>query len=472
MPDRPNILVLLTDQLRPFELSCHGHPVVKTPNIDRLAAGGVRFEYACTSNPVCTPARSSVISGQYSRTCTGMLGCVGDPASRRCHFPDTTLAERLQTAGYDAALVGKWHIGPSPRIVGFAETVYPKVHHLNQNQLYFDGTGHSWVQEGFCPDFEVQTTQQFLRRRRERPFFLFHNLCLPHMPYFDVPDRYRRRYRPEDVLLRPNTTIGGKLYYDENAFLIYYYDHLYYREHRPDMQTLPDGYDLHALTAHYCGMIASVDEQVGQILDTLADAGLAENTIVLFTSDHGDNLGSQHLWNKISVNDEAIRIPFIVSWPGTLQPRVAREHVASLVDVAPTLLSLAVGANHRVRPQPVPPFMQGRDLSPILRGDAARIGIGEAIIENLRGELAIRTPSHLYAVMTETQHGTPLRKLTDDRFMFYDTRIDPYEMTNLAKTGEQQDVARDLRERILTWDRETPWMPGTLGGTYGQGPER
>ena len=113
--------------------------------------------------------------------------------------------------------------------------------------------------------------------------------------------------------------------------------------------------------------------------------------------------------------------------------------------------------------------MQGRDLTPILRCKTDRIGIGEAIIENLRGELAIRTPSHLYAVMTETQQGIPLRKLTDDRFMFYDTRTDPYEMTNLAKTGEQEGVAHDLRDRILAWDRGTPWMAGSMGGTYGQG---
>lgn len=460
---RPNILVIVSDQLRPFELGCHGHPVIRTPGIDRLAAGGVRFEHAVTPNPLCTPARSSLLAGQYSRTCTGMLGCVGEPEEARRHFPDATLPEVLREAGYATRLVGKWHMAPNPRLLGFDEAVYPKVTHLNRDQVYFDGLGRDWVQRGFCPDFEVDETCRFLRGAHDRPFFLFHNLCLPHMPYFDVPDRYRSRYRRGSLPLRPNTVIGDKLYHDEEAFKIYVYDYLHYREKLPWADRLPEGYDLHSLYADYAGMVAAVDEQVTSILSALDQAGLADETVVLFTSDHGDNLGSQHLWNKHSINEEAIRIPWIVSWRGRLEPRVVSGHVASLVDVAPTLVGLA-GI-------PAPGSMQGRDLQPVLRGECDRLGTGSAFVENLGGEIAIRTPTHLYGVMTSLAQGSPERVVTDTSLAFYDLTADPFEQRNLSRCGGQPELARALASQVLAWNETTPWMPGTRGGTYGQGPD-
>ncbi len=459
----PNVLILLSDQLRPFELGCHGHPVIRTPNIDRLAAGGVRFEQAVTPNPLCTPARSCLISGQYSRTCTGMLGNVGDPNEQRRQFPEPTLPELLRDAGYETRLVGKWHLGPKPMNVGFKKALYPKVDHLNSDQTYFDDTGRHWVQRGYCPDFEVAETCRFLKAPHDRPFFLLHSMCLPHMPYFDVPDRHRRRYARESLPLRPNTVRDGRLYHDEEAFKIYLYDFLHYRQKLPWADRLPEGYDLHSLYADYAGMIDAVDAQVGSILAGLEEAGLAEDTIVLFTSDHGDNLGSQHLWNKHSINEEAIRIPWILSWSGRLAGRVASRHVASLIDVVPTVLGLA-GV-------PVPATMQGRDLGPVVRGERDCIGDGAAFVENYGGEIALRTPDALYGVMTTLRPGTPERVLTDPQLAFYDLQTDPFEQRNLARTGAQTDLARDLRERVLAWDKATPWLAGTMGGTYGHGPD-
>ena len=152
-------------------------------------------------------------------------------------------------------------------------------------------------------------------------------------------------------------------------------------------------------------MIAAADEQVGQVLAALEASGQRDNTIVLFTADHGDNLGSQHLWNKHSVNEEAIRVPFIVSWPsGRLTPRVVDTHVASLADVAPTLLALAG------------------------------------------------------------------RTVTDERLMFYDLREDTYQLANLAHSDAQAATAGRLRDQAREWNTRTPWMEGSLGGTYGHGP--
>lgn len=472
MHTQPNVMIILCDQLRPFELGCYGHALVETPNIDRLATNGVRFETACTPNPVCTPARASLISGQYGRSCQGMLGNVSEPSKIRYQFPDTTLPERLsqgyideqgKSNSYHTTLTGKWHIGPHPSLLGFQQAVYPKVHHLNCNQRYYNTNGQTWIQEGYVPPFEVATSCEFmLQNKQDRPFFLYHNISLPHMPYFDVPLRFREKYRPQDMLLRPNVWRDEQMYFEETPFLIYLYDYLYYKEQRLDCQQIPPGYDLRHLYADYCGLITAVDEQVGQLMDGLEKSGQADNTIVIFTADHGDNLGSHHRWNKNSLNDEAIRIPFIVSWPAQLTPTVVETQIASLIDIAPTILGLTG--------RPIPVHMQGRNLSPILHGDAKHIGNGEAFIENLHGELGIRTLTHLFAVMTELHDGSPKRIITDDDFMFYDMREDPYQMTNLAKTGAQAEIAADLRERLLAWDAATQWMPGSLGGWYGQGP--
>lgn len=447
----PNIVVLLCDQLRPFELGCYGHEVVMTPNIDRLASQGVRFELACSSNPLCSPARASLVSGQYSRTCTGILGNVEEPGTEREHFPDPTLPELLKNLGYETMLVGKWHIGCEPGVLGFNRAIYPKVSHRNTHQTYFDETRQSMIVEGFAPDFELEITEGFLSQEHEKPFFLFHNLSLPHMPFFDVPDRFKTRYSPDEVEIRPNAYIKGKLPYDENWFKIYMYDYQYYREHEPWTNELPAGFDLRTLTALYYGMIASVDDQVGRILDCLERTGLMENTVVVFLSDHGDNLGSHGRFNKHSTNDEAIRIPFIFSWPGRLQPGVVDSCVASLVDVAPTLLSL-IG-------EQIPEYMQGRNLVSLLLDTNTAFEDDSAFIENIGGEIAIRTPTHLFACLTQEDEGELQRKVVDDEYEFFDLRNDPYQLRNLAKTGEQADVSSALKERLLHWNEVTPWLP-------------
>ena len=460
---KPNILILLSDQMRPFELGCYGHKVVSTPNIDRLAAMGVRFEHAVTNNPVCSPARAALISGQYARTCTGILGCCAEPVNERRWFPAMTLPEALRCAGYRTILTGKWHMEPRPEFVGFERAYYPLVCHRNRMQIFFDEQRRAEQVDEFAPDHEVRRSCEFIRAGHDRPWFLFHNLSLPHMPYYDVPEKWRARYAPEDLQLRPNVWRNGRIWHDEEALKIYLFDHLCTKLDLAPFLRLPEGYDIRRLYAEYCGLISCVDDQVGRLLAALEDSGQLADTIIVFTSDHGENMGSHHLWNKISVNDEALRIPFIVTWPRVLAPRVIKDQVASLVDVAPTLLGMTG--------EEVPSAMQGADLSGIMAGRNERVRNGAAFAENLHGELAIRTPSHLYAVMSRTAPKGPEREITDDCFIFNDLQADPYQMTNLAERGDQNELGCRLREEVLAWDRQTPWLAGSRGGVYGQGPQ-
>ena len=137
---KPNIVLCMCDQMRAFEVGCYGHPVVRTPNIDRLASRGTRFDLAVTNNPVCTPARASLLTGQYSRTCCGMLNNthVNPPNPKRERMLEPTVAEVCRENGYRTALIGKWHMDPQPQLVGFDHAVYPRYEHKYYEQTYYN----------------------------------------------------------------------------------------------------------------------------------------------------------------------------------------------------------------------------------------------------------------------------------------------------------------------------------------------
>ncbi len=476
---RPNVILCLSDQLRPFELGCYGNRVVRTPNIDALAERSVRFETACSPNPVCTPARSILLSGEYSRSCTGMLGNVWEPRNERRLFPHKTLPELFKEMGYRTGLIGKWHIDPHPRLLGFDEYVFPKVPHLNTDQTYFEGDGPGRIVPGFAPEFEREKLAGVLDRRGSDPFFLYYNISLPHMPFFDVPERYRELYSPDEVPLRPNVFRDGRMAYDEHWFKIYWWDYLYYRESLPGTEHLPEGFDLKKLTACYYGMVSCVDDQIGELIGMLSDRGILDNTIIIFTADHGDNLGSHHLFNKDCLIEEAIRVPLLISWPKKLKPGVNTAQVASLVDIMPTLLGL-LGAD-------IPACAQGTDLSPILRGETETAGENAAFIECLGTavnsmEIGIRTPTHLYGLSVvdgknidnadclidgtggnvgnggiKCQRNAP-GLIPQRESMFFNLKRDPYEMENMAGGDREREIASELRQRLLAWNEETPWL--------------
>lgn len=448
MSQRPNVLVILMDQLRACEMDCYGANLGLTPNMDRFSGEGTRFACAVTPSPLCSPARSCLLSGQYARTCTGTAGNAdGEPlAGRRRFFPCATLPEQLRNAGYETYLTGKWHIADHPAQLGFQHALYPKVHHRNRGQDYYDETGRHFVEEGYGADLELATTRRILAAPHDRPFFLYHNIYQPHMPYFDMPERYRTLIDPETVALRPNAIVGSAPAQDEEWFHIYMYDYLYYQEHLPFTRELPPSFNLRHLTALYRGMVRSADDQVGEVLDALAASGHLEDTIVVIASDHGDNLGSHSRFNKESSQQEALRVPLMVRWPGRVRQQTASQLAASLVDVAPTLLGL-LGL-------PIPAGMQGRNLAPLLQqGEEEGLPAERnAYFECVLGEVGIHTTTHCFALMTDPETHT----VRDSAFRFTDFARDPYELENLAKTGGEEELARSLQAAALRWHRETP----------------
>jgi len=466
--DRPNIVLCTCDQLRAFEVGCYGNPVVRTPNVDRLAAGGVRFDTAVTNFPVCMAARSVLLSGQYNRTCTGGVANVGFPSRPgdfnmpeypdrgRPHLRDRTLPEVLRDLGYDTAAIGKWHIHSWPDDVGFDHYLIPRVHHCHTGQSFTEDGGEEFVPEGYSVDFEAERVEEFIGGRKDaaRPFFLYYNISPPHCPLADAPEKYLRMYDPAEVPIRPNVDLSTPLARQDYWFRVYRYDFRYYNLHLPYTERLPDGYGLRELIAEYYGLTTWMDEAFGRMLGALDAAGLAENTVVVFTSDHGDNLGSHGLVQKGGPNEESIRVPLIVrgAMPEAA-PRIVRDRVASLVDLSPTLIELAGGE--------VPAHMHGRTLVPSLRGEPTRPADACAVVETGAGT-GVRSPTHMYFV----PWGARRRLLTGEPGRFHDLTQDPYQMRDLAGTGEQPDAAGNLDAICRQWDAATPWMTDKASGVH------
>ena len=472
----------MCDQLRAFELGCYGHPTVRTPNIDRMARNGAQFSVWCSNSPLCVPARNVLLSGQYGRTCAGTnSNYVGFPPSRRrVRCVDPTLPEVLREAGYHTALVGKWHVHPAPDLVGFDRAVYPHNLHRHYGQTFYDQEGKSTKVEGFSLDYEMEQVRGIVREQRDDPFFLLYSLSPPHMPLLDAPRRYTEMYSRSDVVLRDNVWVDGRLAHDLRWFRLYLWDYLGYlpdnltgheaemsedyeqrnqerplhglrrvyrdirallddprvgehlRESMPYLdENLLDGLDLKDLTAIYYGMVTCVDDRVGELFECLDAEGVADDTLVIFTSDHGDMLGSHHLWNKAYLYEESVRIPLIYHWPGGMAAPGIEAQVGGLVDVMPTVLSLA-GI-------PSPSTIQGTDLSPVLEGQMETAGRNLAFIEAYKqGAIGVRSATHMFGIPVEGDDEAGSRPAQAGH-LFYDLRTDPFQQTNLAAQGEQAE---------------------------------
>jgi choline-sulfatase len=470
---QPNVIVVLVDQLRSFEVGCYGNETVRTPHIDRLAEKGYRFELGITNNPVCTPARSSLLTGQYSRTCTGTLNNVSDdpPCTTRRRLVDTTVAEAFRDAGYDTALIGKWHVDPDPSLVGFDDAYFPLTIHRYMGQRFIDNGTWTDPIQSFSPEHEMEKVDAFLGEERDKPFFLFYNISLPHEPIgpAEIPEHYTEMYTPSDMPLRDNVFVDGKKAHDERWFKIYRIWDYFWRMAGvpcwnaapecgyPDPTTgelpsdaLPDGFDLDALYALYYGATTCVDDLVGDLMSKLKDHNLDDNTIVLFTSDHGDNLGSHHLFNKDCLYEESIRVPFIVSGPGIANGKANESQIAQIIDIMPTLLDLS--------DVPIPDTVQGQSLADLVRGNSDSVSSNHAFIEtdpSIYGHscIGIRTPTHILGLALDDYWQN-----TTGHWGFFDIINDPMQKNNLYDPKDPGELQAALENQLKAWHTTTPWL--------------
>ena len=442
-PNQPNILLIMADQLSAPLLSFHGGPA-KTPNLDRLAASGVNFTSAYSNSPLCAPARFAMMSGQLN----SKIGAYDNASELPSSIP--TFAHHLRSAGYQTSLVGKMHFVGADQLHGFEERlttdIYPADFGWTPNWGDPDGRFDWWfhnmdsvVHAGVADvsnqlDYDDDVAHHAVRKLRdlarttdERPWMMTASFTHPHDPYV-ARQRFWDMYVDAEV---PMPTVRD-LPDDE----IDPHSRRLRRVIAADATDVTDEQVWHARHA-YLANISYVDHHVGTMLGVLEHHGLADDTVVVFTADHGDMLGERGLWYKMSYFEHSARIPLIISRPGT-EAAVNTSHVG-LLDLAPTLLDLAT--------VDVPDEMDGASLIPLLdQGDEPdRTVVGEYL-----GEGAIAPIFMIRRRQWKFVWSQP------DPPQLFDLSADPDELINLARDDAHAEIVAEFEGEIFDrWDPDT-----------------
>jgi iduronate 2-sulfatase len=451
-PARPNVLFVVADDLN-TDLGCYGHPLVQSPNIDRIAGRGVRFEKAYCQYPVCNPSRSSFMTGLYPDQ-TGVLSNSGN--FRQRHPDLVTLPQMFQNHGYHVARVGKiyhygvptqigtpgdddpasWHETVNPR--GIDKDVEDRIHSLVPGS--FGGT-LSWLKvestdeqhtDGVGATAAISLLERNHPEKTGKPFFLAMGFYRPHTPYVAPPhyfDLYPRS-KIQPVMEKP----GDRDDIPPAA--------LHDRKHQRELTVAKRREIIQA----YYASVSLMDAQVGRLLDALDRLKLSANTIIVFLSDHGYHLGAHGLWQKSDLFEGSAHVPLIIADPRRRTAGRAATTPAELVDLYPTLAQLC-GLT-------APQHLQGVSLVPALDDPARRLRQEALTVTVSRGyqmhpELprpkektimgyTLRTPRHRYTEWNAGEYGAEL----------YDYQTDPDEFTNLALSAEHEKLLKELRARL------------------------
>lgn len=419
MRTRPNLLFVFPDEWRAQATGYAGDANAITPNLDRLAQESINFTHAISGQPVCTPYRASLLTGQYWLTHGVFMNDV-------CLNPKAvTVAKILNEAGYHTAYIGKWHLDghgrssfiPPERRQGFQFWRAQECTHDYNNSDYFADENVRLKWDGYDAIAQTREAQRYIRERASHgPFALFLSWGPPHDPYQTAPDEYRRRFDPAKLTLRPNVPTE--------------YADVARRE-----------------LAGYYAHIAALDGCVGELLKTVSECGLDENTVVVFTSDHGDMLHSQGAQKKQQPYDESIRVPFLLRYPARLGRR--GRTVGTMLntpDIMPTLLGLC-----GVR---IPETVEGTDFSrPLLRGRTPRDDGALLMCPAPFSQWSRQRGGREYRGV-RTRRYTYVRDLNGP-WLLYDDEKDPYQMENLCDRAEYARIHKQLEALLVKKLNET-----------------
>lgn len=443
---QPNILFIMADQMAAPVLPMYGKTPVKTPHLQGLADNGVVFDSAYTNSPLCAPSRFVLMTGRLP----SQIGAYDNAAELRADVP--TYAHYLRAGGYRTALSGKMHFCGPDQLHGFEDRltsdIYPADFGWSVNwdepdkrpTWYHDMS--SVTQAGPCvrtnqldyDDEVVFHAQRYLynqaRNKDARPFCLTVSMTHPHDPYA-IPQEYWDRYADEDIEL-PSVTLEDAQRDPHSRRLRAVY--------QADSTALSEQQVRNARRAYY-GAISYVDDQVGKLLETLKQTGLDENTIIVFSGDHGDMLGERDLWYKMSWFEWSARVPLIVHAPDRFKPgRVASS--VSTMDLLPTLMDLATGTRFDQYATPI----EGRSLVPHLTGDNGH----DEVIGEYMGEGTV-TP-----VMMIRRGAYKYVCCAADPDQLYHLEDDPQELNNLADQASHAELMQSFREEASQrWDIDT-----------------
>ncbi len=475
MSTKPNLLFIFTDQQRPDTIGCYGNNIISTPNLNKLADKSFVFKNAYVTQPVCTPARSSIMTGLYPHTngCTTNNSTI-DPATK-------TVAE-LVSDEYVCGYYGKWHLGDEiiPQH-GFEKRIsiddgyrpwYTKKEYLSKFSEYY----YFLLDKGYKPDSEVEGTKifgrdlttrlpeehtkarflgkeasRFIRDNKDNPFVLYVNFFEPHQPYTGPFDNMYSREQLNTgphFLKKPN----------ENCSIMHRTFAEYY------MQANIEGHDLkmesewREIRAKYWGNITLVDRAIADILQTVNESKLDENTIIVFSSDHGDMMGDHGILEKTVLYEESIKIPLLLHVPWISNHSSMIEGRVSQIDLIPTILDLMK--------EKIPKQLEGNSLVPVLKGNA-NLANNDVIVQwnGNDGRSPMGTGNDLgnqFANLQDTSWRTlishdnwKLNYSKVDQCELYNLNSDPHEQNNLYDIPEQMTRIQDMRYRINQWQKET-----------------
>lgn len=446
----PNILFVMADQLAPHFTSTYGHPLVKTPNLDSLAERGARFDAFYCHSPLCAPARFTMMSGRS----VSSIGAWDNAAEFPASVP--TFAHHLQTAGYRTILTGKMHFVGPDQMHGFEERlttdIYPadfawtpdwtdtegrmdKWYH-NMDPLAEAGTAVATHQLDYDEEVGYTARRKLLDLAREpddRPFLLVTSFIHPHDPYVARPEWWD--LYDHDEIDMPDPVDLDEL--DPHS-----------RRIRAGIQADTVGHtDEQVRNARhgYYANISYVDHWLGQLLQTLEETGQADNTVVVFTADHGDMLGDRGLWYKMSFLERSARVPLVIAGPGVANSTI--PNASSHLDILPTLLDIATDGN---RPSDggdateLAQDLDGRSLWPLAKGepDSTSVAIGEYTAEMTSRPIVMIRRDQFKYIHCDT-----------DPPQLYNVDADPLERNNLATDAEHSELARAFAQEVdERWD--------------------
>lgn len=421
---KPNFVVILSDD-QTFRAIGYNNPVVKTPNMDKLAGEGFRFDRLFVASPICAASRASIYSGVYPQQ-HGAVALFGrgfvDSVVKEKRF--ATLPSVLEKAGYHTALWGKSHLG-EPTTFGFAE-----------GREFHDPNDESTFAEA----------EKFLTReaKSKRPFLLWLTPRNPHLP-FSAPQRFKDIYKDAVITLDPNwreSPLMQSIFNQGPAGGISFRDSgpLVYPRAPAGMTAGPPRSEesMKKVIKAYYGDVSCLDEQIGTLVGQLKANGLYENTIIIYLSDNGYFLGNHGLGNKVTMHEESVRVPMFIHSPLLPVKHAKSDALVSSLDVYPTILDLA-GV-------PAPSHLMGKSLRPILASPAA--SVRDHVVTECVGP-----PDKRLGVghrMVRTDHFKYILTSSDEE-AFFDLRSDPYEMTNLIADPSQRDEIERHRKLLHQW---------------------
>ncbi len=485
--ERPNILFIMSDDHAYQAISAYSDHLIQTPNIDRIAQEGMLFTNACVTNSICAPSRATILTGKHTHIHGKIDNMMAFDTS------NVTFPQLFQAAGYQTAMFGKLHFGNNPKGVDDFMILPGQGNYINPK--FITATGDTVI-NGYATDIITDLTLDWLQEKRDetKPFLMMYLHKAPHRPWWPRPDKFaeftkktfpepptlfddyanrgtaaktaemnilRHQQYGHDSKIRPETLeeMGEVLPVIPNSFKNGFYgsynrvtpeqDALYtpiidsintwFKANWPNMNDEEKmRWKYQRYMQDYLGSISSVDDNVGRVLDYLDESGLAENTIVVYTSDQGFYLGEHGWYDKRFIYDESFKTPLLIRWPHVIEPGTTNEQMVQNLDFAQTFLEAAGIA--------APADMQGESLIPLLKGND-QMWTREAVYYHYYEYPAVHMVKRHYGIVTMEYK---LAHFYDDvdEWELYDRKKDPQELNNVYEDPEYAGIVAQLKKDL------------------------